>query len=141
MYKEFRELTRADAVKSLYQDMAARHRARFRSIHVCCFNFVQVLLELFLIESTRSSVWLKLKRPTTFAVLTLGNFSNLVSNSLCLTVWPDRARLLLPSVPSPFNFEVHVELIVCHCIMFVSINPRVVCTHFFNHTNIDLFIY
>lgn len=35
MYKEFRELTRADAVKALYQDMAARHRARFRSIHVC----------------------------------------------------------------------------------------------------------
>ena len=35
MYKEFRELTRADAVASLYQDMAARHRARFRSIHVC----------------------------------------------------------------------------------------------------------
>jgi len=37
MYKEFRELSRADAVKSLYQDMAARHRARFRSIHVCHF--------------------------------------------------------------------------------------------------------
>ena len=34
MYKEFRELSRADAVKALYQDMAARHRARFRSIHV-----------------------------------------------------------------------------------------------------------
>ena len=34
MYKEFRELSRADAVHSLYQDMAARHRARFRSIHV-----------------------------------------------------------------------------------------------------------
>jgi ribosomal protein L20A (L18A) len=34
MYKEFRELSRSDAVKSLYQDMAARHRARFRSIHV-----------------------------------------------------------------------------------------------------------
>jgi len=34
MYKEFRELSRADAVKSLYQDMAARHRARFRSVHV-----------------------------------------------------------------------------------------------------------
>lgn len=34
MYKEFRELTRSDAVRSLYQDMAARHRARFRSIHV-----------------------------------------------------------------------------------------------------------
>ena len=39
MYKEFRELTRADAVKSLYQDMAARHRARFRSIHVRFFFF------------------------------------------------------------------------------------------------------
>ena len=34
MYKEFRELSRTAAVKSLYQDMAARHRARFRSIHV-----------------------------------------------------------------------------------------------------------
>ncbi|GJE86447.1 60S ribosomal protein L18A [Phanerochaete sordida] len=34
MYKEFRELSRADAVKALYQDMAARHRARFRSIHI-----------------------------------------------------------------------------------------------------------
>ncbi|KAH7096218.1 ribosomal protein L18ae [Auriculariales sp. MPI-PUGE-AT-0066] len=34
MYKEFRELSRNAAVKSLYQDMAARHRARFRSIHI-----------------------------------------------------------------------------------------------------------
>ncbi|KAJ2911879.1 hypothetical protein MD484_g8532, partial [Candolleomyces efflorescens] len=34
MYKEFRELSRVDAVRSLYQDMAARHRARFRSIHI-----------------------------------------------------------------------------------------------------------
>ncbi|KZV59840.1 60S ribosomal protein L18A [Peniophora sp. CONT] len=34
MYKEFRELSRATAVKALYQDMAARHRARFRSIQI-----------------------------------------------------------------------------------------------------------
>lgn len=34
MYREYRELSRADAVKALYQDMAARHRARFRSIQV-----------------------------------------------------------------------------------------------------------
>jgi len=34
MYKEYRELSRADAVRALYQDMAARHRARFRSIQV-----------------------------------------------------------------------------------------------------------
>lgn len=34
MYKEFRELSRADAVHACYQDMAARHRARFRSVQV-----------------------------------------------------------------------------------------------------------
>ncbi|KAI1848272.1 hypothetical protein JX265_004220 [Neoarthrinium moseri] len=34
MYKEYREMSRADAVESLYQDMAARHRARFGSIHI-----------------------------------------------------------------------------------------------------------
>ncbi|KAF1988547.1 ribosomal protein L18ae [Aulographum hederae CBS 113979] len=34
MYKEFREMSRTDAVESLYQDMAARHRSRFRQIHI-----------------------------------------------------------------------------------------------------------
>ncbi|CED85540.1 60s ribosomal protein l20 [Phaffia rhodozyma] len=34
MYKEYRDLSRTDCVESLYQDMAARHRARFRSIHI-----------------------------------------------------------------------------------------------------------
>lgn len=34
MYKEYRELSRVAAVESLYQDMSARHRARFRSIHI-----------------------------------------------------------------------------------------------------------
>lgn len=34
MYKEFREMSRTEAVDALYQDMAARHRARFGSIHV-----------------------------------------------------------------------------------------------------------
>ncbi|KAI9704047.1 MAG: 60S ribosomal protein L20 [Bogoriella megaspora] len=34
MYKEYREMSRTDAVGALYQDMAARHRARFRSIHI-----------------------------------------------------------------------------------------------------------
>jgi large subunit ribosomal protein L18Ae len=38
MYKEYRELSRTDAVEALYADMAARHRARFRSIHVCPTN-------------------------------------------------------------------------------------------------------
>ncbi|PYI05029.1 60S ribosomal protein L20 [Aspergillus sclerotiicarbonarius CBS 121057] len=34
MYKEFREMSRTEAVDALYQDMAARHRARFGSIHI-----------------------------------------------------------------------------------------------------------
>ena len=34
MYKEYRALSRAEAVESMYQDMAARHRARFGAIHV-----------------------------------------------------------------------------------------------------------
>ncbi|KAK3674167.1 60S ribosomal protein L20B [Recurvomyces mirabilis] len=34
MYKEYREMSRTDAVDSMYQDMAARHRSRFRSIHI-----------------------------------------------------------------------------------------------------------
>ncbi|MCO5553564.1 hypothetical protein L7F22_007087 [Adiantum nelumboides] len=33
MYKEYRDLSRAEAVEAMYQDMAARHRARFGSIH------------------------------------------------------------------------------------------------------------
>lgn len=35
MYKEYREMSRCAAVESMYSDMAARHRSRFRSIHVC----------------------------------------------------------------------------------------------------------
>jgi len=34
MYKEYRAMSRAEAVDSLYQDMAARHRSRFRSIQI-----------------------------------------------------------------------------------------------------------
>ncbi|KAJ2727156.1 60S ribosomal protein L20B [Coemansia sp. Benny D115] len=34
MYKEYRETSRAAAVESCYQDMAARHRARFASVQI-----------------------------------------------------------------------------------------------------------
>ena len=34
MYKEYRELSRAEAVNACYQEMASRHRARFSSIHI-----------------------------------------------------------------------------------------------------------
>jgi large subunit ribosomal protein L18Ae len=52
MYKEYREMSRTEAVDALYQDMAARHRSRFRSVHVSvvvglwqesCANTLQVL--------------------------------------------------------------------------------------------------
>ncbi|KAJ3374282.1 hypothetical protein AMAG_09687 [Allomyces macrogynus ATCC 38327] len=34
MYKEYREMTRTQAVFACYQDMAARHRSRFRSVQI-----------------------------------------------------------------------------------------------------------
>ncbi|KAF2637399.1 ribosomal protein L18ae [Massarina eburnea CBS 473.64] len=34
MYKEYREMSRTDAVDALYQDMAARHRSRFRQVQI-----------------------------------------------------------------------------------------------------------
>ncbi|KAJ1660044.1 60S ribosomal protein L20B [Dispira simplex] len=34
MYKEYREMSRVDAVEACYQDMASRHRARFSSIQI-----------------------------------------------------------------------------------------------------------
>ncbi|OAD71663.1 hypothetical protein PHYBLDRAFT_134658 [Phycomyces blakesleeanus NRRL 1555(-)] len=34
MYKEYREMSRCEAVATCYQDMAARHRARFRSVQI-----------------------------------------------------------------------------------------------------------
>lgn len=34
MYKEYRDVTRVGAVETMYMDLAARHRARFRNIHI-----------------------------------------------------------------------------------------------------------
>ena len=34
MYKEYRELTRSHAIAACYQDLAARHRARFSNIQI-----------------------------------------------------------------------------------------------------------
>jgi len=34
MYKEYREMSRVAAVDALYQDMAARHRSRFRQVQI-----------------------------------------------------------------------------------------------------------
>lgn len=34
MYKEYRAMSRVEAVEQMYQDMAARHRSRFRSVQI-----------------------------------------------------------------------------------------------------------
>lgn len=77
-------MSRTDAVEALYQDMAARHRARFRSIHVripvragdnCA------ALTTFC-RSSRSS---RLRRPSLSAAPTSSRFSPRTSSSLCLT--------------------------------------------------------
>lgn len=34
MYKEYRDVTRVGAVETMYCDLAARHRTRFRDIHI-----------------------------------------------------------------------------------------------------------
>ncbi|KAH8650222.1 60S ribosomal protein L20 [Tricladium varicosporioides] len=67
MYKEYREMSRTDAVEALYQDMAARHRSRFRSIHVCLSKKLSCVLVLILYEQILKVVELEktedVKRP------------------------------------------------------------------------------
>ena len=83
MYKEFRELSRADAVKSLYQDMAARHRARFRSIHVrLIVSFLLENADRQRVDASRSSGLLRSKRLRTYAAHTSSNCLPQVSVSL-----------------------------------------------------------
>ncbi|GHJ90194.1 hypothetical protein NliqN6_6596 [Naganishia liquefaciens] len=83
MYKEFRELSRAAAVETLYQDMAARHRARFRSVQILRVAeiekkedvkrpYIRQLLEPGLKfplphRRTRSKAWFAANRPATWA--------------------------------------------------------------------------
>lgn len=77
MYKEFRELSRADAVHACYQDMAARHRARFRSVQVRLApaesKHSRLALELTFPSNFRSSVSPRSRRPPTSAAPTLSS--------------------------------------------------------------------
>ena len=41
MYREYRELTKADAVTACYRDMASRHRTRARGIHIITVDVVK----------------------------------------------------------------------------------------------------
>jgi hypothetical protein len=86
MYKEYREMSRTDAVEALYQDMAARHRSRFRSIHV---RIAQYLIRLLTYEAAnRSSRSSNSRRLKTSSALTSSNSSPKTSNFLFLTAFP-----------------------------------------------------
>ena len=87
MYKEYREMSRTDAVEAMYQDMAARHRSRFRSIHV---RFMRLPVATIHTNqfANRSSRLLNSRRPTTSSALTSSNSSPRTSNSLFLTASP-----------------------------------------------------
>lgn len=63
-------MSRTEAVEALYQDMAARHRARFRSIHVCTIpplpprEWQPGVASNMLTTLTRSSVSSSSRSPT-----------------------------------------------------------------------------
>lgn len=82
MYKEYRELSRVAAVDALYQDMAARHRSRFRSVQVCTSHLSDLRLCSL---SARSSRSLRLRRPMPSAAHTSSSSLSRTSSSLCLT--------------------------------------------------------
>ncbi|CAD6590006.1 MAG: 60S ribosomal protein L20, partial [Tremellales sp. Tagirdzhanova-0007] len=83
MVKEFRALSRVEAVEAMYQDMAARHRARFRSVQILRVAevekkddirraYIKQLLEPKLKfplphRRTKSKAWYAANRPATWA--------------------------------------------------------------------------
>ncbi|KAL1407324.1 60S ribosomal protein L20B [Vanrija albida] len=83
MVKEFRALSRAEAVEAMYQDMAARHRARFRNVQILRVAevekkedvrrpYIKQLLEPGLKfplphRRTKSKAWFAANRPSTWA--------------------------------------------------------------------------
>jgi ribosomal protein L20A (L18A) len=88
MVKEFRALSRAEAVESMYQDMAARHRARFRNVQILRVAeiekkedvrrpYIKQLLEPGLKfplphRRTTSKAWFAASRPVSISVYAYG---------------------------------------------------------------------
>ena len=90
MYKEYRETSRTAAVEALYSDMAARHRARFRSIHV---RARQIPGHKPRVANTknRSSALSRSRRPMISSAPTSSNSSPRTSLSLSPTASPRSA--------------------------------------------------
>ena len=94
-------MSRTDAVEALYQDMAARHRSRFGSIHVRFSN--QPRLELYSNNFYRSSRLLRSRTTTASAAPTSSSSSRRTSSSLCPTALVARLarRSSLTLAPRP----------------------------------------
>lgn len=120
LYKEFRELTRAAAVKSMYQDMAARHRARFASIHVrvCFYRPGKVAYRSPLYFICRFSRLLKFKRPRISDDHTSSNSLHQSCVSHCLT---DALNLWVSLLPTdhPPSTDLHIQVGCYGCPMFL----------------------
>ena len=106
MYKEYREMSRTDAVEAMYQDMAARHRSRFRSIHVRPSSTSTKYQISILTLLCRFSKLLSLRRATTSSDHTSSNSLPRDSNSLFLTVSP---RLLARSSLPLSDHQLSIE--------------------------------
>jgi hypothetical protein len=128
MYKEFRELSRADAVKSLYQDMAARHRARFRSIHVRTFPSGAGGLpdQPLIIFSYRSFASWRLKRRKMSGGRTSNSYSSLSFASRFLTVLARLVRSLSHVVRLRSELELNGIL---HLDAVPSMEPVIIMMH------------
>lgn len=116
MYKEYREMSRCEAVDALYQDMAARHRARFRSIHVRLDPRQAPCRRPPLLTSTRrSSRSLRSRRPRTSAAPTSSSSSPRTSSSPFPTVSPrpPARRSSLPTALPPSSKRVAHPVYCC----------------------------
>ena len=97
MYKEYREMSRVAAVDALYQDMAARHRSRFRQVQVRSDRLYRVHQSTYILF--RFSRSLRSRRPTTSADHTSSSSLPRTSSSRCPTA--STRRLARRSSPLP----------------------------------------
>lgn len=118
MYKEYREMSRCEAVEAMYQDMAARHRARFRSIHVRLTKQrsriprVTARNGTVLTAHSRSFASSSSRSPTMSSALTSSSCSPRTYPSLCPTASPRSApRRCSPPTAHRLSPECVVSLV------------------------------
>ena len=103
MVKEFRALSRAEAVEAMYQNMAAQHRARFRNVQILRVAeiakkddvrrpYIKQLLEPNLKfplphRKTTSKAWYAANRPVSTIPMVLSDFADMFAVYLGLDGW------------------------------------------------------